>query len=78
MNLLLLLWLATDVNEAALVKQIAESGRVAVLAEPVSERVAPRRMIAPGPPPVLSFRLLEGKARHRYGDLDLVLDDAGH
>jgi hypothetical protein len=26
----------------------------------------------------LSFRFFEGKQRHRFGDLDLVLDDAGH
>ena len=24
------------------------------------------------------FRMIEGKLRHRFGDLDLVLDDAGH
>ena len=43
-----------------------------------SVRVAPLRLIAPGPPPLLSFRYYEGRAHHRYGNLDLVLDDAGH
>jgi hypothetical protein len=27
---------------------------------------------------LLSFRFFEGKQRHRFGDLDLVIDDAGH
>ena len=26
----------------------------------------------------LSFRYYEGRMHHRYGNLDLVLDDAGH
>jgi hypothetical protein len=29
-------------------------------------------------PPLLSFRFFEGRQRHRFGDLDLVIDDAGH
>ncbi len=48
------------------------------LGESNSERVAVRRMIAPGAPPLLAFRYFEGKDRHRFGQLDLVLDDAGH
>jgi hypothetical protein len=27
---------------------------------------------------LIAFRALEAKQRHRFGDLDLVLDDAGH
>jgi hypothetical protein len=27
---------------------------------------------------LLAFRYFEGKDRHRFGQLDLVLDDAGH
>jgi hypothetical protein len=43
-----------------------------------SERVSPPPRIAPGAPPLLSFRFFEGKDRHRFGALDLVIDDAGH
>jgi hypothetical protein len=73
----LLLFLAND-RQAALIRQVAESGRVLELAEPPSARLGPPARIAPGSPPLLSFRFFEGKQRHRYGDLDLVIDDAGH
>ena len=56
----------------------AVSARCVTLAESPSARVAPLRLIAPGPPPFLSFRYYEGRMHHRYGNLDLVLDDAGH
>jgi hypothetical protein len=50
-----------------------------VLGESNSDRVAAvPRLIAPGAPPLLAFRYFEGKDRHRFGQLDLVLDDAGH
>lgn len=61
-----------------LIKQVIESGRVLEIAVPSSERVASRPQIAPGVPPLLSFRFFEGKQRHRFGELDLVIDDAGH
>jgi hypothetical protein len=61
-----------------LMESIALSGRVVSLAESPSERVAVKPQVAPGPPPLFGFRYLEGKQRHRFGDLDLVLDDAGH
>jgi hypothetical protein len=61
-----------------LINQIAESGRCAGLAEDPDARVAPRRMIAPGPPPLLSFRYYEGKLHYRFGNAELMLDDAGH
>jgi hypothetical protein len=48
------------------------------IATPPAERLAPEARIAPGAPPLLRFRVLEGRARHRFGDLDLVMDDAGH
>jgi hypothetical protein len=38
----------------------------------------PPREIAPGAPPLVSFRFFEGKERHRFSGLDLVIDDAGH
>ena len=61
-----------------LVLEIAASGRVSVLAESASERVSPEREIAPGAPPLLIFRYLEGRDRHRFNQLGLVIDDAGH
>lgn len=62
----------------ALIQQITASGRAVELATPATDRVAITAQVPPGPPPLLSLRLLEGKQRQRYGNLDLVLDDAGH
>ncbi len=61
-----------------LVEQVARSGRVVEIAETPSERVAPPVQIAPGAAPALAFRMLDGLERRRFGNLDLVLDDAGH
>ncbi len=58
--------------------QVTDSGRCVTLAETPDARVSPQRAIAPGPPPLLSFRYYEGKAHHRFGNTDLMLDDAGH
>lgn len=74
----LLLLLAANPNLDELIKEVASSGRVLQIAASDSERVSPPVQIAPGTPPLLSFRFFEGKQRHRFGDLDLVLDDAGH
>ena len=60
------------------IERLVASGAVVEVATPASERLAPSIRIAPGAPPTLGFRLIEGKLRHRFGDLDLVLDDAGH
>ena len=57
-----------------LVKEVAESGRVLTLVREPDDRIR----IAPGAPPLLAFRYLEGRQRGRFGGLDLVLDDAGH
>jgi hypothetical protein len=65
-------------SEQLLIKQVAESGRCADLSEDADARVAPTPMIAPGPPPLLSFRYYEGKLHHRFGNAELMLDDAGH
>jgi len=62
----------------SLIDSIADSGRCLTLSETPSERVSPLPMIAPGPPPLLSFRYYEGRAHHRFGNFDLLLDDAGH
>lgn len=77
-SLFLLLFLAANHDVDQLTSQVATSGRVLQIAISDSERVAPPVQIAPGAPPLLSFRFFEGKQRHRFGDLDLVLDDAGH
>jgi hypothetical protein len=61
-----------------LIKQVAASGRVLELAITPSERISSVPQIAPGAAPLLSFRFFEGKDRHRFGELDLVIDDAGH
>ncbi len=74
----LLLLFALDERTAGLVGQVAASGQVVEIATPSSERLSPSARIAPGAPPALGFRMIEGKLRHRFGDLDLVLDDAGH
>ena len=62
----------------SLVQEIADSGRCADLAESPDQRVAAKPMIAPGPPPLISFRYYEGKLHHRFGNAELMLDDAGH
>jgi hypothetical protein len=61
-----------------LTKLVAQSGRAIQVAESPSERLSPPAPIAPGVPPLLSFRYFEGRQRHRFGKLDLVMDDAGH
>ena len=76
--LALTLLFALDPRTSALVEQITLSGQAVEIAESPSERLAPLARIAPGAPPLLGFRVMEGKLRHRFGDLDLVMDDAGH
>jgi hypothetical protein len=61
-----------------LITQVAESGRVVGIGESPDARVAPGPMVAPGAPPLLSFRYYEGKVHHRFGNSELMLDDAGH
>jgi hypothetical protein len=60
------------------VQLILDSGRVVTVAEAPSKRVSPRPLIAPGKPPLLSFRYYEGLTHSRFGNNELVLDDAGH
>jgi hypothetical protein len=59
-------------------KQVAASGRVQLIGETAAMRLRPASPLAPGAPPILAFRYFDGQARHRFGDLDLVMDDAGH
>ena len=61
-----------------LTRLVSESGRVVEIAISPSERLAPPSKMAPGAPPLVSFRLFDGKMRHRFSNLDLALDDAGH
>jgi hypothetical protein len=65
-------------SDQALIKEVAESGRCADLSQDPDTRVLPLPAVAPGPPPVLSFRYYEGKLHHRFENADLMLDDAGH
>jgi hypothetical protein len=68
-------WLAAN---PPLLDSILESGRCLTVAESPSQRVNPKPAIAPGLPPLLSFRYYEGREHHRFSNNDLVLDDAGH
>lgn len=61
-----------------LIEAIAMSGRVVNISESPSERVSPPALIAPGAPPVLSFRYFDATDRGRFGNLGLMTDDAGH
>jgi hypothetical protein len=61
-----------------LLNAIASSGRVVAMCEPPSERLSPPLLIAPGAPPVLSFRYFDASDRGRFGNLGLMTDDAGH
>ena len=61
-----------------LIAHIAASTRALQLAESPSVRISKPPAVPPGAPPLLSFRYFEGKQRHRFGNLDLVMDDAGH
>jgi hypothetical protein len=73
---LFLFWTPEDV--AGLTRAAVDSGRVLQIGVTVSERANPRPQIAPGAPPMVKFRYFEGQMRHRFGNLDLVMDDAGH
>ena len=61
-----------------LIGEIAQSGRVLEIGEAREGLADPRKQVAPGAPPLLSFRYFAGADRHRFGNLDLMLDDAGH
>ena len=54
------------------------AGRVVHVAESPDERVGRGLVVAPGAPPLLSFRVYEGRMHQRFGSSDLMLDDAGH
>jgi hypothetical protein len=60
------------------VDSLAESGRMVGLVDSPSERFRPHTLIAPGAPPVLTFRYFDASDRGRFGNLGLMTDDAGH
>lgn len=60
------------------IEEISRSGRVLEIGEARDRLADPRQQIAPGAPPILSFRYFQGADRHRFGKLDVMLDDAGH
>ncbi len=64
--------------ETELLEQLVRSGRLDTLGLRSSERLRPAAHLAPGDPPLLAFRYLEDRRRHRFGELDLMMDDAGH
>ena len=69
---------ARDEKVKRLVEEIDRSGQVLTIAEKADERAEPPLRLAPGDPPLLAFRYFEGQSKHRFGQLDLVMDDAGH
>jgi hypothetical protein len=78
MNVLILLMMAGSTDVSRLTKEIAVSGQVLEIGNTPSERIAPPKQIAPGAPPLLSFRYYEAQQRHRFSNSELMLDDAGH
>ncbi len=77
MRILVLMLLASS-TLSDLMRQIDASGRVVSCAESPSDRVNPPPVIAPGAPPVLSFRTFDATERGRLSDVGLMTDDAGH
>jgi hypothetical protein len=61
-----------------LIEMMTLSARAVDMSEPPSERLSPPLLIAPGAPPVLSFRYFDANDRGRFGNLGLMTDDAGH
>ena len=79
MRVLILLMMAANAGDLSRVtREVAASGQVLEIGQTPSERVAPPPLIAPGPPPLLSFRYYDAQQRHRFSNTELMLDDAGH
>ena len=62
----------------ATIDRITRSARVSQIGQARDNLEDPRQLVAPGAPPIVSFRYFAGAERHRFGNLDLVIDDAGH
>ncbi len=69
---------APEAQIRQLIDDISRSGRVLEIGESRERLADPRQQIAPGAPPLLSFRYFQGADRHRFGKMDVMLDDAGH
>jgi hypothetical protein len=81
MNVVIFLMMAAAANTedlSRLTREVAASGQVLEIGNTPDARVAPPVQIAPGPPPLLSFRYYEAQQRHRLSNSELMLDDAGH
>lgn len=65
-------------DEREVLEKILISGRLDTVGLRSSDRLKPLARLAPGDPPLLAFRYLEDRRRHRFGELDLMMDDAGH
>jgi hypothetical protein len=61
-----------------LIREIADSVSLLESGDRQERLADPRLKVAPGVPPLLSFRYFQGADRGRFGKLDLMLDDAGH
>lgn len=71
----LLLFMPANLSDT--VAEIAASGRVVDSIPSASERLNGAALIAPGAPPALKFRSYEASERG-FGDVGLMMDDAGH
>ncbi len=69
---------ANAADEQVVISAIADSSRSTMFAENAQDRTVPKPSIAPGLAPVLSFRYFQDSVHHRFGNVDLMLDDAGH
>lgn len=73
--------LSVEAQIQKLIDSIDRSGRLLTLIPTEPFLISTEKtlsLLPPGQPPVLAFRYFEGKDRHRFGNLDLVVDDAGH
>jgi hypothetical protein len=70
--------ISQSIPENDAIARIAASGRCVALGETPDSRVGPGLRLAPGPPPLVSFRYYQGKLHQRFGNSELMLDDAGH
>ena len=70
--------LAAGLLFATSLDDIAVTGRAVELGVSPSDRLNPPTELAPGAPPLLSFRYFDASDRGRFGNLGLMTDDAGH
>lgn len=64
--------------ERVLIQQVDQTGRCVTVGHTPEQRLHNLPMIAPGQPPVVSFKFYEDSKHHRFGNVDVMLDDAGH